>query len=200
MPNVNLVHDSDLSIYKNMCCCSEIDKNKDKDGCSCNCMPDCGEFYWSTFKPPYPPMPPNYPPPPPSIMPPYPFPPPPHHCDCEEKPSVPSSSNEAKICQLSKQAATINRMIDGVKNKKRDVIIKVNDTSYNFGNIDLKVEGWKSTVEKDNGDSYADTVLVILETELGLIKKKIGELANSLDAEVASMMSFGVAKTVADDD
>lgn len=89
-------------------------------------------------------------------------------------------------------------MIEGLKTKKKDFIIKVGDTSYNFGNIDLEVKEWKSTSE-GKGNSYAETALDILEKELSLIKSKIAELATELGDEIDGISLLGISKTVVDD-
>lgn len=179
MPNVNLIHDSDMSIYKNCCGTKPADNNID---CGCN-----GGYVWM----PPPPKPCDYPPPPSSYC----YPPTPS-CDCGDEVPMKKSSKESQICKLSKKAAVINRMIEGVEVKKKDVIIKVGDTSYNFGNIELEVEEW-TAVDEAGGDSYADTVLAILKKELSLIKDKIAELAQELDEENDTVLSMGISKTVA---
>ena len=163
MPNVDLVHNSDLSIYQNC--------GKKKD---CHC--DDG-MYWGPVCPPFPPMPPDYPYPPCPPFPP-PFPPPPFPPEPEPEPK--KNSKEAEICKLSKKAAMINRMLDNLETKKKDVIIKVGDTSFNFGNIDAEIKDWAD-------GSYAATVKTILEHQRTLIQAKIKELADGLDDEVENL-------------
>ena len=132
MPNADLIYNCD--------CCGTADRAVQPAGQKPGC--DCGKgVYW---------MPP---PPPPDFPPPYP------PCPPEPTPEPKKGSIEAKICKLSKKAAVINKMIDFVENKKKDVIIKVGGVSYNFANIDMEVKGWDAPNE---GHSYADTVLVML--------------------------------------
>jgi hypothetical protein len=107
-------------------------------------------------------------------MPPYwpPCPPPPP----EPEPDPKKNSIEAQICKLSKKAAALNRMLDNLDNKKKDVIIKIGDTSFDFGNIDSEFEGWED-------GSYAATVKTIIEHQRGLIQAEIKKLADELDDE-----------------
>ena len=163
MPNVDCVHNSDLAMYGN--------EGKKKD-CHCN-----DGIYWGPTCPPFPPMPPDYPCPP--FPPPFPpFPPcPPHPFPPEPEPEPKKNSIEAQICKLSKKCAMINRMLDNLEAKKKDVVIKVGDTSFNFGNIDAEIKDWTD-------GSYAATVKTILEHQRGLIQAEIKELAEQLDDEV----------------
>lgn len=164
MPNADLIYNCD--------CCGTADRAVQPAGQKPGC--DCGNVYFippppPDFPPPYPPYPP-YPPPYP------PFPP----CPPEPTPEPKQGSTESKICKLSKKAAVINKMIDFVENKKKDVIIKTGGVSYNFGNIDLEVNGWEA---ENEGHSYADTVLVMLQHERALIMAEIKELSDELDDE-----------------
>lgn len=158
MPNIDCVHNSDLAMYGN---------EAKKKGC------DCGGvgMYLGPACPPFPPMPPDYPYPPIPPCPP-PFPPQP-----EPEPEPKKDSKEAQICKLSKKSAMINRMLNFLLEKKKDVIIKVGDTSFNFGNIDAEIKDWAD-------GSYAATVQTILEHQRGLIQAQIKELADQLDDEV----------------
>lgn len=136
------------------CGCGTVNGNipdaGQKPGCGCD-----NGVYWM-------PPPECYPYPP---FPPYPF--PPHPCPPPEpEPEPKKGSIEAQICKLSKKAAIINKMIDFVENKKKDVIIKTGGVSYNFANIEMDVKDWDSP---DGGHSYAGTVLSILQHERALI-------------------------------
>lgn len=114
-----------------------------------------------------------------------------HHCDCDCKPEpkhmpepepeieVKKSSTEGQICKLSKKAAALNRLLANMTDKKKDVIIKIGDTSFNFGNIDAEFAGW---VEGDD-KSYAATVKKIIEHQRALVMAEIKELADALDDE-----------------
>ena len=165
MPNADLIYNCD--------CCGTADRAVQPAGQKPGC--DCGSAY---FMPPPPPdFPPPYPP-----YPPYPPPPMPYPYPCPEPtPEPKQGSTESKICKLSKKAAVINKMIDFVENKKKDVIIKTGGVSYNFGNIDLEVSGWEA---ENEGHSYADTILVMLQHERALIMAEIKELSDELDDEV----------------
>lgn len=148
MPNIDKLQGSDMYLYPDY----------SKKDCKCN----QGGMYWG---PPIPPVPP----------PDYPFPPfPPHPCPPPEEPDVKKNSIEGQICKLSKKAAAINRMIDNLENKKKDVIIKIGDTSFNFDNIDAEFDGWED-------GSYAETVAKILKHQRELIQAQIKELADTLD-------------------
>ena len=178
MPNADLIHNADLAVRG--CCGDNINMAAtDTSGKTC----ECGKgIYWMP-----PPCPPDYPPPYP-VIPPY---PPPVPCPCPiPEPEPKRKSTEGKICKLSKKAAIVTRMIENLETKKKDVIIKIGDSSYNFGNIDLEVDGW------DDG-SYAATVQKILEKELALIKAKIAELAAEIGEEADQIA--GTESTVAGD-
>lgn len=161
MPNIDKPQNSDMYMYPDY----------SKKDCKCK---DNG-MYWGPQCPPFPPvMPPDYPfPPVPPCPPPFPpFPPQP-----EPEPEPGKNSKEAQICKLSKKAAMINRMLENLETKKKDVIIKVGDTSFNFGNIDAEIKDWAD-------GSYAATVKTILEHQRGLIQAQIKELADELDDDV----------------
>ena len=141
---------------------------------------DCGGvgMYLGPACPPFPPMPPDYPYPPyPPCPPPPPFPPFPP----QPEPEPEKNSKEAQICKLSKKAAMINRMLENLETKKKDVIIKVGDTSFNFGNIDAEIKDWAD-------ESYAATVKTILEHQRSLIQAQIKELADELDDDVETTL------------
>ena len=158
MPNIDCVHNSDLYMYP--------DYSK---GCECN--PNGMTWGPPVPPPPFPPCPPpGYPFPP--YWPPF---PPVDPVDPDEK----KDSKEAQICKLSKKAAAINRMLENLETKKKDVIIKVGDTSFNFGNIDATYTGWED-------GSYAATVKRMLEHQRGLIQEQIKTLADELDDEAAA--------------
>lgn len=166
MPNADLIYNCD--------CCGTADRQVQPAGQKPGC--DCGQGIYRM-----PPPPPDFPPP----YPPYPPYPPPYPCPpfppCPEPdPEPKKGSTESKICKLSKKAAVINKMIDFVENKKKDVIIKTGGVSYNFGNIDLEVSGWEA---ENEGHSYADTILVMLQHERALIMAEIKELSDELDDE-----------------
>lgn len=179
MPNADIIYSADLARQG---CCGDNASTAASSTAGCDCQKG---IYWMPpppppdFPPPYPPCPP-YPPP----CPPYP------PCPCPD-PEPKKKSVEGQICKLSKKAAVITKMIENLETKKKDVIIKIGDSSYNFGNIDLEVEGW------DDG-SYAATVQKILEKELALIKAKIAELAAEIGEEADQIA--GTESTVAGDD
>lgn len=162
MPNLDYTANSDLAIYGN-----NANKNADNQN----------GLYWGPQCPcpPLPPViPPHYPYPP---LPPCPVPPLPPAPQPEPEPEPKKSSIEGQICKLSKKAAVINRMIDNLNEKKKDVIIKIGDASYDFGNIDAEISGWAD-------GSYAATILPILEYQRSLIQAQIKSLADQLDDEV----------------
>ena len=163
MPNVDKPQNSDMYLYP--------DYSKKECKCKDNGM------YWGPVCPPFPPMPPDYPYPPFPPFPPFPPVPPVPPCPPEPEPEPGKNSKEAQICKLSKKAAMINRMLENLETKKKDVIIKVGDTSFNFGNIDTEVTDWAD-------GSYAATVKTILEHQRGLIQAEIKKLADELDDEV----------------
>ena len=177
MPNNELIYPADLA--RRGSCNDGVTITTQGTDCGCH-----HGVYWA------PPPPADYPPPYPPY-PPYPAPVPPCDCDCKPTPEPKKKSTEGKICKLSKKAAVITRMIDSLENKKKDVIIKVGDASYNFGNIDLEVDGW-------DDESYAATVLEILNKELALIKTKIAALAAEIGEEADEI--GGTEGTVAGDD
>lgn len=160
MPNVDVVHNADLA--------NLIPSQKD---CSCHRE----GYYWGPPIPPLPPIPPVPPPPdyPFPPFPPYPYPPCPSTPDDSD---VKKNSLEGQICKLSKKAATINKMIDNLDNKKKDIIIKVGDVSFNFGNVDAEIEDWED-------GNYADTVRKILVHQRAAIQTEIKKLADELDGE-----------------
>lgn len=138
--------------------------------------------------PPFPPYPP-YPP----------FPPHPHHQNCcpPDYPPYPYcppvnpgiSSIEGQIAKLSKKSATIRKMIDGLVNKKKSMIISTGPSaSYNFG-VYLNAEGEET--------EYGASVLEILQAELEAIKAKIVELTGELEVEDLGMT--GIEETVVGD-
>lgn len=91
-------------------------------------------------------------------------------------------------------------MIDNLNKKKRDVIIKVGDASYNFGNISIEVEKLKeqlASVEAE-ANNYADIVNDMLEAERTLIQEQIKELAEDLATE-SEAIALNLMKTVATD-
>ena len=169
MASNQLIYPADIAAYKD---------------CKCP-APDEQDWCPAEFPPPYPPRP-VYPcpvPPPPFPWPIPPCPPPP--------PEPKKTSTEGKICKLSKKAAIVNKMIEGLETKKKDFIMKVGDATYNFGNTDLEVDNW------DDG-SYADTALKVLKFELALIKNKIAELSAEIGEEADNL--GGTESTVAGDD
>lgn len=183
MPNADLIYSADLA---GCGCCgtssSPVPDAGQKPGCGCQ-----NGVYWMPpppppdFPPPYPPMPP-YPPP-------HPFPPFPP-CPCPDPiPEPKKTSTEGQICKLSKKANVINKMIEAIETKKKDVIVKAGGLSYNFNNVDYEPEGWTGTGEDS---SYADTVLQMLKFERATIMAKIKELSDQLDDEVED--STGVPK------
>lgn len=158
MPQIDCVHNSDLAIYgQNGQQVPPVNPNPSGlvYGPACPC-------------PPFPPPPPYYP------LPPCPVPPLPPAPQPEPEPEPKKNSIEGQICKLSKKAAVINRMIDNLNNKKKDVIIKIGDASYNFGNIDTEITGWAD-------GSYAATILPILQDQLSRIQAEIKKLADELD-------------------
>lgn len=107
-------------------------------------------------------------------------------CDCckpqtEPEIEIKKNSTEAQICKLSKKAAALNRLLANMAEKKKDVIIKIGDTSFNFGNVDAEFTGW----DEDGEKSYAATVKRIIEHQRGLVMAEIKELADTLDDEAA---------------
>lgn len=136
------------------------------DNCKCS-MPEGYPWVQPVPPVPFPVVPSVYPYPPFPIVPPIPPAPEPE----------PSTSVSQQICKLSRKASIITKMIENLDEKKKDVIISVGGPSYNFGNIDLTIDGWTD-------GSYAATVKRMLEFELGLIKAKIAELANEIGEDV----------------
>lgn len=135
---------------------------------------------------PYPYYPPFFPPPPPPPKPDDgsgddPDKPDPPKPDDPDNPKPPSQDEiqeiEKQIQALTKKLATIKCMIKCISEKKKDVIIKTDCCSYNFGNIDTAVDGWDDV-------SYAQTVLRILYKEKSLISEKIKELAEKISEDV----------------
>lgn len=160
MPNADLIYNADIAPRD---CCGNVKGNVSVGTGDCICHP-YPVYPPADFPPPYPPYPP-YPNPNPC--------PPPPPCPCPPPPEPKKTSTEGKICKLSKKAAIVSRMIDGLENKNKDFIMKVGDATYNFGSVALEVDGWKAEEEK----SYAETAIEILTFELGLIKSKIAELS-----------------------
>lgn len=70
-------------------------------------------------------------------------------------------------------------MIKCISEKKKDVIVKTDCCSYNFGNSDTVVNGWDDV-------SYAQTILRILHKEKSLITEKIRELAERISEEISA--------------
>lgn len=177
MPNIDKPQNSDMYQYP--------DYSK-KNGCKCG---DVG-IYLGPACPPFPPMPPDYPYPPCPPCPPPPFPPfPPFPPQPGPEPEPGKSSKEAQICKLSKKAAMINRMLENLETKKKDVIIKVGDTSFNFGNIDAEIKDWAD-------GSYAATVKTILEHQRSLIQAQIKELADELDDDEVETTPGGIEEAI----
>ena len=82
-------------------------------------------------------------------------------------------SPEGQMIKLTKKKAIIKKMIDGLTNKEKDMIIQIaNCGTYNFGSY---------YNDEDEITEYGAKVLEILEAELLAIKDKIDELNNSLD-------------------
>ena len=184
MPQSDLIYNADIArkpdLYTGddrMNCGCEIVNNG--NGTNAGLPVEVG-YPWIPVPPVPPPMP--WPPIPPQPYPPYPVPVPPIDPDDEPK----KGSVEAQICKLSKKASAITKMIENLEEKKKDVVIKVGEVSYNFGNIDLEIQGW------DDG-SYAATVKKILDFELAAIKAKIAELAAEIGDEATSNTDGPVA-------
>ena len=125
---------------------------------------------------------------------PLPFPPYPQNCCPPDYPPYPYcppvnpgiSSIEGQIAKLSKKSATIRKMIDGLVNKKKSMIISTGPAaSYNFG-VYLNAEG--------EATEYGASVLEILQAELEAIKAKIIELTGELEVEDLGMT--GIEETV----
>lgn len=152
--------------------------------CQCNMppVPDVG-YPWI----PVPPVP--VPPPVPiPYYPPYPIPPMPPIPPVDPDIDPEKGSASQQICKLSRKANIITKMLENLTDKKKDAIITVAGLSYNFGNIDLSIDGWTD-------GSYAATVQRMLEFELGLIKAKIAELAQEIGDEATGANS-GIETTV----
>lgn len=167
------------------------------NGCDCEC--GCHGVYWLPPPPPpdYPDRPPtppegHMPPPPPPWPWPYPYyppfyppPPPPPKPDPDPEPTpdpqppTPDEIQEIErqIQALTKKLSTIKCMIKCINEKKKDVIIKTDCCSYNFGNIDTVVDGWDDV-------SYAQAILRVLYKEKSLITEKIRELAERISEDV----------------
>lgn len=125
--------------------------------------------------------------PPPMPWPPVPYPPYPHPFPPEPQPEPDPGSVSQQICKLSRKANVITKMLENLETKKKDVIVSVGGISYNFGNIDLSIDGWTD-------GSYAATIKTMLEFELNLIKTKIAELAGDLGEDAD--LSAGIETTV----
>lgn len=156
---------ADLAAYYQNCGCHDHHHHHEP-----HCPPG---FFWAPAPPP--PVPPEYPRPEKEKC----------DCDCckkdtESEIEVKKSSTEGQICKLSKKAAALNRLLTNMESKKKDVIIKIGDTSFNFGNIDSEFAGWEDGEEK----SYAATVKRIIEHQRALVMTEIKELADALDDEV----------------
>ena len=91
-------------------------------------------------------------------------------------------------------------MIENLNKKKRDVIIKVGDASYNFGNISIDVEKLSTKLAEIESDAenYATIVNKLLEAERALIQDEIKELAEKLET-ASEAISLNLMKTVATD-
>lgn len=177
MPIADIVANQDIAYKPDF-----IQRGENMKDCNCNAGVNKDQievgYPWC---PPSPvPVPPPYYPPKP--WPPYP--PMPRPDDPDVEPA--KGSVEAQICKLSKKASTISKMLENLEEKKKDVIIKVGEVSYNFGNIDLEITDW------DKG-SYAATVQTILEFELNAIKTKIAALAAEIGDEATSSTDGPVA-------
>ena len=83
----------------------------------------------------------------------------------------------------------INRMLENLETKTKDVIIKVGDTSFNFGNIDAEIKDWTD-------GSYAATVKTILEHQRSLIQAQIKELADELDDDAVETTPGGIEEAI----
>lgn len=132
--------------------------------------------YWGVPFPFYPPKPDNCPPPNGDDTCP----------DCNPDGEGKKNATEAQICKLSRKAATLNKMLSNLNTKKKDVIIKIGDASFNFANIDTDFEGWID-------DSYAATVQKIIEHQRALIQAEIKKLAEALDDDDTSNSSTDAA-------
>ena len=86
-----------------------------------------------------------------------------------------NENNKQDIFQSQAERKLMLSKLEALE-KKKDVIIKVGDTSFNFGNIDAEIKDWAD-------GSYAATVQTILEHQRGLIQAQIKELADELDDE-----------------
>lgn len=153
MPNIDCVHGSDLGIYSHI-----------------------------------PPIPPVIPPPPPPPLPhcgEYPMPFPygyPYVFPCpentwvtpEEVAKVKDNSTESKICKLSKKSATITKMISALEDKNKDIILRVGDSTYNFGAYKQESNGNLEITET------GESIMAILRKELTSIKEEISDLAAQL--------------------
>lgn len=197
MPQNDLIHNADLSGEP---------VNIDDCKCGCHGIywmppppppdyPDKPPAPPDGFKPPPPPpypypwpwpypYPPYFPPPPPPPKPDEgsdeddPKPPKP---DEDDKPKPPTPDEiqeiEKQIQALTKKLTTIKCMIKCISEKKKDVIVKTDCCSYNFGNVDTVVSGWDDV-------SYAQAILRVLYKEKSLISEKIKELAEKISEDV----------------
>lgn len=176
MPIADVLMNADIAMYPNGKCCpsGKDDNNK------CNCGPNL----W--FIPPCPPIPKDYPP-----CPPYPYP-----CVPPVEPvPLKESSVEAQICKLSKKAAAIKKMISNFTDKNKDAIIKIGETSYNFGSY-VVISKDESGQKSEQDSAYGKTILGILNDELAAIKAKMQELATQLDEEDEITIASSTEKTV----
>ena len=184
MPIASVVYPADIAYRPDFIPRGENMNTKDC-GCGitkeCDCKPEAGYGCIPVPPPVYPWPDPYWPPRP---CPPHPYPPMPRPDDPDVEPE--KGSVEAQICKLSRKASTISKMLENLEEKKKDVVIKVGEVSYNFGNIDLEIQYW------DDG-SYAATVKKILDFELAVIKAKIAELAGEIGDEATSSTDGPVA-------
>lgn len=155
-----LVYPSDIAKHPepHQCTCGEKEKNPQG-----NC-----EGVWLV-----PPPPPGYPP--------YPYYPQPCECNPEEAVKIKSKSTEAEICKLSKKSAAIKAMIENFEKKKKDAIIRIGGTSYNFGPYKITTKDGASVYEEDT--EYGEKIMELLNSELEAIKTKLQELASELDSD-----------------
>lgn len=167
MPVADLLYNADVAQAPD-CGCNKVVTTTTTG--TCNCNPNGAVW----FVPPPPPKPMDYPP--------YPF---PYGYPCVppvEPAPVKKNSKEAEICKLSKKSATIKKMIENFTEKNKNAIIKIGETSYNFGAykvITTDITGGK--VEEDS--KYGEAILGILTDELAAIKEKLQELSNELDED-----------------
>lgn len=166
MPQADLVYNADIAHRPDFLPNTSGGENMSDTMNKC----ECGKEGWM----PIPPVPPIVPPPVPPVpmpwpYPPYPVPVPPPAPD----PEPAAGSVAQQICKLSRKANTLDKMIQKLNVNKKDAIITVTGLTYNVGNVDADDEGWTD-------GSYADTIIRILEYELGKIKTEIATLAEQI--------------------